>query len=264
MARTLRQIIRDPSRTGVELGLVQIEQLRNQILGEKLIVSDKEISLMEKELSQEERGIFSLYETICRTVLNIYNFSRQTTFKFYTSYNALVTMQDKLAILEVMKKEQGTPATLKSTVLKTCASITELKDKTEDTYNMMFEAISFIEASNAYIRLLLNHFNINGLNCLQFNTDDFYGNIDKLCSQTTKLYETVEADRVGEAREVFPDLSKITKKTFVPEPRKMSEYKEFLRNEPNRVIKNSFSFIMLLQNQVYFKNLKNGEVSDAR
>lgn len=256
MSRTLRQIIRDPGRTGAELGLVLIEQLRNQIQGDKLIVSDKDISLMEKELSPEERGIYSLYETIHRTVLNIYNFARQTTFKFYTSYNAIVTMQDKLTILEAVIKEPETPGTIKSTVLRTCAGLPELKGKTSNSYDMMFEAISFIEASNAYIRLLLNHFNINGLNCLQFNTEDFFVNLEKLAGQTTKLYQAVEADRVGDAKAVFPDLSGLTKKDFAPEPRKISEFKEFLRNEPNRVIRNSFSFIMLLQNQIDFKNTK--------
>lgn len=249
MSRTLRQIIKDSNRSGSELGLVLMEKLRNQIQGDDLIVTDKEIALMSKELIPEELGMFSFYETIHNTILNIYNFSRQTTFKFYASYNALVTMQDKAMILEYVNTIEGTPAKVRDAVGKVCSDIKSLKGKTKDTYAMMFDAITFIEASNTYIKLLLSHFSITGLNCMQFNTDEFYSLLGKLNSQTQKVYAAMGSERVGEAKAVFMDIGEPDKKAFTPDPRKISEFKEFLRNEPNRVIKNSFSFIMLLQNK---------------
>ena len=53
MARTFRQIIKDPKRTGAELGLVLMEKLRNQIQGDDLVATDKEIASMSKELIPE-------------------------------------------------------------------------------------------------------------------------------------------------------------------------------------------------------------------
>lgn len=90
---------------------------------------------------------------------------------------------------------------------------------------------------------------------MQYNTDDFYSLLNKLNENTHSLYKAV-GDRVGEAKAVFMDLEETDRKDFSPETKKISEFKEFLRNEPNRVIKNSFSFIMLLQNKKAFKEAK--------
>lgn len=255
MARTLRQILKDNNRTGTELGLIIMEKLRNQIQGEPLIVSDKDLTVMAKKLSPEEYGIFALYETIYSSVLNIYNFSRQTVFKFYASHNALIAMEDKIKILEFSRAEENVPERLSSLIERICPTFSELQGKTKETYEMMFDAISFIEASNTFIRLLLCHFSISGLNCMQYNTDDFYSLLKKLNENTHSLYKAV-GDRVGEAKAVFMDLEETDRKDFSPETKKISEFKEFLRNEPNRVIKNSFSFIMLLQNKKAFKEAK--------
>lgn len=252
MARTLRQILKDNNRTGAELGLVIMEKLRNQIQGEPLIASDRDIMNMAKKLSPEEYGIFALYETIYSSILNIYNFSRQTVFKFYASHNALAAMEDKVKIIEFSKAEKNVPERLSLLIERTCPTLKDLHGKTRETYEMMFDAISFIEASNTFIRLLLCHFSISGLNCMQYNTDDFYSLLDRLSESTHSLYKAL-GDRVGEAKVVFMDLEGTNKKDFTPESKKISEFKEFLRNEPNRVIKNSFSFIMLLQNKKVFK-----------
>lgn len=247
MSRTIRQILKDPNRTGAELGLVLMEKLRNQVTGESSVITDKEILSMMKELSAAELGVYTLYDAIHSTLLNIYNFSRQTTFKFYTSYNAIMTMQDKIRILNSVNIEENTPAKVRDTVKKCCPTLDELKNITKETYDMMFDAISFIEASNTYIRLVLSYFNITGLSCLQFNTEDFYAMLEKMNESTLNIYNTIEKGSAELAKEVFIIIGEPEKKEFLPEPRNLSEFKDFLKNEPNRVIKNAFSFIMLLQ-----------------
>lgn len=253
MARTFRQIIKDPKRTGAELGLVLMEKLRNQIQGDDLVATDKEIASMSKELIPEELAIFSMYEAIFSTVLNIYNFSRQTTFKFYASYNALVTYLDKARILECMHGETLVPERLRNLIERKCSTFEELRDQSAEIYETMFEAVTFIEASNAYTKNLLAHFSIGGLSCMQYDTDVFYTLMDKLGEQTRSMIKCLNPGRVGEAEKAFMNLENTVKKEFLPDAKKVSEFKEFLRKEPNRVIKNSFSFIMLLQNHKQFK-----------
>lgn len=255
MSRTIRQILKDTNRSGAELGLVLMEKLRNQVLGEQLCATDKEMILMTKELPAQELGIFTLYETIYNTILNIYNFSRQTTFKFYASYNAIITLQEKFQILDCINNCEDSSIILgenltaiKNTVENLCPKTESLKGKTKETYEMMFEALTFIEASNTFVRHLLSHFNITGLNCLQHNTDEYYSLLEKLKISTEKLASGNNKGE-GDLSRIFFPITQTEKKYFTPEPRNLSEFKEFLKNEPNRVIKNSFSFIMLLQNK---------------
>ncbi len=252
MARTLRQIIRDPGRTGEELGLVLVEKLRNQVQGKELIATDKQISLMAMELqSQEELAHFRLYELVCGNILNIYNFSRQTTFKFYASYNAIQTMMDKVLIYEVCDNDSETPASVLDTVYRNCPKLEKLEGRTKETYEMMFDAVSFIEASNVYIKHVLAHFNITGLNCMLYNTEELYSLMEKLNRSTADFFAKLGPERVGEGQKVFHIIGgeNVSRGDFSPEKVKVAEFREFLRNETNRVINNSFSFIMLLQNK---------------
>lgn len=255
MSRTFRQILKDSNRTGTELGLVLVEKLKNQVQGGELIVTDKQISQMAKELgSPEELARFRLYELICSNVLNVYNFSRQTTFKFYASHNALQTMMDKSLIFEVSDNNHETPAEVLETVYKLCSGLNKLEGRTRETYDMMFDALSFIEASNVYIKLVLAHFNINGLSCLQYNTEGLYSLLERLNKSTDDFFKKIGPERAGKGHKVFFHIGgeEISRKDFVPEAKSVSEFKEFLRNETDRVINNAFSFIMLLQNK---KNL---------
>ena len=125
---------------------------------------------------------------------------------------------------------------------------------------MLFDAVTFIEAANTYIKILLSHFAVGGLSCMQSDTEAFYSLIENLSEHTTNLEKSLGEGGGQKVRTVFMNLSGIEKKDFKPDTKKISEFKEFLRNEPNRVIKNSFSFIMLLQSHKVKFEQKKGAV----
>lgn len=254
MSRTLRQILKDSNRTGAELALILIEKLKNQVQGTELIVSDKELFRLSKELkTPEDLALFRSYELILGNLLNVYNFSRQTTYKFYASYNAIQTLMDKVLIYETAVGNNETPADVLTEVYRLCPDIKNLEGKTKETYEKMFDAVTFIEASNVYIRTVLAHYKITGLNCFQYNIEELYILMDKLNKNIMGFYNKLKTERAGECNKVFFYIKnqdgQVQRKNFLPETQRLSEFKEYLRTETNRVVNNAFSFIMLLQNK---------------
>src|SRR5574344_474529 len=197
--RAISSIIKDSHRTGQELGYILLENLKNRIKGKELIVTDEYFSLMVNELLPNEQNSYSLYATIHDTLISLYNLMQQTSYKFYAGYNVLSALIDKLMILETTEQEHNVPDKLKNIIYKKTASIDRLYDsnqnqnskfiRTKDSYKIMIDTISFIEAANFFLKIIFSSLKMKDFDCFLYDTTEYYSLIETLNTETSTLFE---------------------------------------------------------------------------